>query len=138
MDVFLSRLSDLTTQTQLERTALSLLSKKTRIPFTQSPELYSCKIMQIQDQHGGTEYHGLLNIKPDSAAKWFIKHSRSKKIHHKQLLAHQYIRRDSSWHPNYSIEADHRRPSLKVRYITRKPPSLVTDGVDSFRREYSI
>jgi len=136
VDVFLSRLSDQTTPGQLERAALSLLSQKSHIPFTQSPELYSCKIMQIRDQHGCVEYHGLLSIKPDNAAKWFIKHSRSKKVHHKQLLAHQYIRRDSSWRPSYAIEAEHRRPSLKISYTSEEPASLITDGLDTFRREH--
>lgn len=136
MDIFLSRLSSQTTLSQLETTVLSIISKKFRLPFTDSPKLSSCKMMEIQDEHGGTEYHGRCSIKPDNVANWFIKNCRSKKIHNKPLLAHQYIIRNSSWQPSYASDADHRRPSLKVRYVTRSSPSFITEGMDRFKREY--
>jgi len=136
MDVFLSRLSELTTLGQLEGTVRSIISKKLHIPFTASPTLSSCKIMEIRDEHGGVECHGLLNIKPDNAANWFITQCRTKKIHNKPLLAHQYILRDSSWQPSYASEADHRRPSLQIRYVTKKSPTFITEGMDRFRREH--
>lgn len=136
MNIFLSRLSPNTTLSELEKTAHSLLSKKIHIPFTEPATLRNCKIMKIKDAHGGVEFHGLLNIKPASAGKWFIKSCRSKKIHNKPLLPHQYITRNSAWQPNYHSEADHRRPSLTIRYITKNSPPLITEGLDSFRREY--
>lgn len=136
MDIFLSRLSDQTTLSQLEKTILTILSKKLRLPFTDSAQLFSCKMMKIRDEHGGIEYHGLLNIKPSNAAKWFIKNCRSKKIHGKPLFAHQYIIRDSSWRPGYTSEADHRRPSLQIQYVTKKSPTFITEGMDAFKREH--
>lgn len=126
MDVFLSRLPDKTTLSELENTCLSLLSKKFRLPFTKSPELISCRIMEIRDKHDRSEYHGLIHIKPDDVATWFIKNCRGSKIHGKRLLAHQYKIRDSSWKPDYFNEADHRRPSLKTCYINIKSPSYTT------------
>ena len=73
INIFLSRLSNSTTLSELEKTARSLLTKKIHLPFTEPPTLHSCKIMKIKDAHNGVELHGLLHIKPDSAAKWFIK-----------------------------------------------------------------
>jgi len=136
MDIFLSRLSDLTTQSQLESTALSILARKFHLPFTDSPVLSSCKIMEIRDEHGGVECHGLLRIQPDSAGSWFLTHCNGKKIHKKSLRAHQYVIRDSSWKPSYPPEADHRRELLQVRYIKNLQPTLVTEGIDSFRKEH--
>jgi len=136
MDIFLSRLSGLTTQSQLEKTALSMLAGKFHVPFTDSPVLSSCQIMEIRDEHGGAECHGLLRIMPDSAGSWFLARCRGKKIHNKPLRAHQYIIRDSSWKPSYPHEAEHGRKSLKIRYIKRNNPTLVMEGVDSFRKEH--
>ncbi len=136
MDIFLSRLSDLTTQSQLERKTLSILAEKFHMPFTDSPVLSSCKIMEIRDEHGGVECHGLLKIRPDSAGNWFMMHCHGEKIHEKFLRAHQYVIRDSSWKPTYPREAEHRRESLQIRYIKTPHPNLLTEGMDSFRKEH--
>ena len=136
MDIFLSRLSDLTTQSHLERAALSILAGKFHLPFTDAPVLSSCQIMEIRDEHGGVECHGLLRIMPDSAGSWFMTHCQGKRIHKTPLRAHQYVQRDSSWKPSYPREAEHRRESLKVRYIKKNHPTLVMEGMDSFRKEH--
>jgi len=133
MDVFLSRLSYLTTQHELESIVLSTLAKKLHIPFTEEPELKRCTILELQDANGNTECHGLIKITPDTAAQWFIKHSHDEKIHNKRLLAHQYIVRDSSWKP--AFEGDKRRPDLKKKVKTTEP-SYVSEGIDKFHVEH--
>jgi hypothetical protein len=130
MDVFLSRLSYLTTQHELENIALSILDKKPNIPFTEETELSRCTVMEIEDGNGNIECHGLVKITPDSAAQWFIKHCHKEKLHNKKLAAHKYVIRDSSWKP--PLDNDRRRSALK-RKVKRKPAQLITDGTDKFQ-----
>lgn len=121
MDIFLSRLSYLTTQYELEELVHSLLEKKIHIPFTNEAALIHCTVLELQDDDN-CECHGLIKITPDTAATWFIKNSRGAKLHGKRLSAHQYIIRDSSWKPPY--EGDKRRPSLKKK-IKKTSPTFI-------------
>ncbi|MBL4783667.1 MAG: hypothetical protein JKX92_15650 [Porticoccaceae bacterium] len=127
MDVFLPRLSDLVTQNELHRAVSKVLSKKFRIPLTSAPKLLKCSILEIADTQGVIEYHGLLAIQPDSAAKWFIRHSRNHKLHGKRLLSREYFvrildrRSPGREHP----DGDRRRPSLEIKRVDkRKHPAL--------------
>ncbi|HIL92197.1 MAG TPA: hypothetical protein EYG50_05540 [Cycloclasticus sp.] len=133
MDVFLSRLSYLTTQHGLETLVQSILSKKLHIPLTQEAELVRCSVLEMQDGNGNTECHGLLKITPDTAAQWFIKNSYEAKMHGKRLLAHKYVIRDSSWKPPY--DNDKRRSTLK-KTIKPTEPQLITEDMDKFKVEY--
>ncbi|MEO1889479.1 MAG: hypothetical protein ABGX33_06150 [Cycloclasticus sp.] len=133
MDVFLSRLSYLTTPHELETLVQSILSKKFHIPFTDEYELVRCTVLEIQDDNGNIECHGLLKISPDNAAQWFIKNSHEEKMHGKRLLAHKYVIRDSSWNPPY--DNDKRRSALKKK-IKPAEPHFVTEGIDKFNVEH--
>ena len=119
LDIFLSRLSYLTTQRELEELIHSLLAKKLHIPFTDEAALDRCTVLEMQDDNGHTECHGLIKITPDTAAVWFIKTSRKVKLHGKRLSSHKYVTRDSSWKPPY--EGNKRRASLKKKIKTDSP-----------------
>ncbi|ORU94147.1 MAG: hypothetical protein A6F70_07675 [Cycloclasticus sp. symbiont of Bathymodiolus heckerae] len=133
MDVFLSRLSYLTTPHELEVLVHSILTKKLHVPFTDKSELCRCTVFEIQDSNGNTECHGLIKITPDTAAQWFIKNANNEKLHGKRLLPHKYVIRDSSWKPPH--ENDMRRTSLK-KSIKDSEPAYISEGMDKFRADH--
>jgi hypothetical protein len=130
MDVFLSRLSYLTAQHELEELIRCVLAKKFHIPFTDEPKLVRCTVLEALDEYGNTECHGLIKITPDTAAQWFMKNCREVKLHNKRLLPHRYVIRNSSWKPPY--ENDKRRSSLKKK-IKRGGATFIQEGLDIFK-----
>jgi len=137
MDVFVPRLSRTTTQYDLERAVTSMLTKKLHIPFTTTATLDHCTVMGIKDNQGIFEHHGLLSIMPDSAARWFIKNSKKRKLHNKRLLSRQYFVRKSNLRalPG-ERELERRRPSLTVSYVKKGHPVYIEEGIDQFRKDY--
>jgi hypothetical protein len=128
MDIFLPRLSAVTTQTELQRLVIAAIDKKLHFPFTPSPKLQFCTILEIRDTQGATERHGHLRILPDSAAKWFIKHSRNFKLHRRRLLSRQYFTRASDKPVNTpGLDEERRRPALKIGHVKRTLPSYINE-----------
>ncbi|MBL4783668.1 MAG: hypothetical protein JKX92_15655 [Porticoccaceae bacterium] len=122
MDIFLPRLSSITTQTELQRVVNSALTRKFHFPFTETPKLEYCTVLEMRDNQGGVERHGHLRILPNAAAKWFIRHSREFRLHRKRLLSRRYFTRLSDTPSNqFATEDERRRPSLKIKSVKRTP-----------------
>lgn len=137
MDVFVQRLSRTTTQRDLKRAVISMLAKKLHIPFTATTSLDRCKVMSIKDNQGMVENHGLLSITPDSAAKWFIKHSKNRKLHNRRLVSRQYfVRKSHLLALSGEREQESRRPSLIIDYIKEEQPVYLNEGINQFRKDY--
>jgi hypothetical protein len=133
MHVFLPRLNDLTTRTDLLNVCSSVLASKFHLAFTESPKLLTCEVLEIKDSTGCRDHHGLLCIQPESAANWFIKHIKKKRLHGKRLLGRQYFHReqDRRLRDTEAVE-DRRRPNISISRVKGDKPTCITEGIDRF------
>lgn len=84
----------------------------------QSPSLHSCMIIEITDEAGNFEHHGKLCIEPDKAGRWFIRKIKYERLHHKKLLAREYVARTRDNKTlAMSLKNERRRKNLKVERV---------------------
>ncbi|OOZ37335.1 hypothetical protein BOW51_02905 [Solemya velesiana gill symbiont] len=105
------------------------MKKKLKIPFTTQPELKSVDIMVIRDAKGVEEHHGLIVIRPDAGAEWFIKHVKGQRLRNKLVAARQFVER-TSHKEVFSAEDDRRRGALEVSKINE--PQVAAEGMEQF------
>ena len=133
MRIFIPRLPKSTTKKELRDLVTGVLSKKLQIPFTQKPNIITCEIMRITDNQGVIEYHGLINVKPDNAAKWLLTHFKGQHIHNKLILAREYKSRGVN-KSSFAPEDDRRRSDLEIETINI--PTVDIEALDQFIRQH--
>ncbi len=71
MEVFIRGIPPTSTRHELKQ----FVQKGMRrwLPFGSKPVLVACNVIKITDEHGETEYHGLVEIKPEKAAHTLIR-----------------------------------------------------------------
>lgn len=137
MYIVLPKLSNLTTQADLLIFTSSVLARKFTLPFMQRPTLHSCMIIEITDEAGNVEHHGKLCIDPDKAGKWFIRKIKFKQLHHRHLIAREYVTRTRDEKTlAMSLENERRRENLKIERVKdAKAPAFIAVVVDENPKE---
>lgn len=134
MKIFIPRVPKTVTTSDLRQFSEEMLEKKLRIPFTSMPGILSCDILRIKDiQLGITEHHGVVSIRPDSAALWFINNLKKKRLHNKLLLARQYYARKDSMQSIFP-EGERRRKHLEISKFTVQDIEIV--GLEQFAQTH--
>jgi len=132
MRIFVPRLAPTTTAGELRQLAERVLAKRLRLPFTQPPEVRSCKILKITDAAGVTDFHGLLLVLPDSAGKWLIGNLKQQRLHNRPVLAREY--QDRSRLRAKQVPEDRRRRNLEISQVEQ--PKVVVEGQRQFAVEH--
>ena len=92
------------------------------------------KVLQLKDARTNiSEYHGLVIMQPDSAAKKVIKRLNRKKFLNKYIAVREYRRRD--WHNDprlNDMEPASRSSELRMTDRRRKSIEVVEDMTDKF------
>lgn len=134
MYIFLPRISSSTSEDQLKRFASSILNKKFHIPFMKYPRLLSAEVLEIRDQAGSREYHGLLCIQPDNAAQWFIKSADRNVLNNKAVRVRQYMTRTDDRAGDSGDER--RRRNLIISKVVQTRSKLEKQALDNFHQGY--
>ncbi len=134
MKIFIPRVPDTVTPSDLREFSINILEKKFHIPFTSHPDIVSCDILRIRDvQLGLTEHHGLITIRPDSAGEWLIRNLTNHRLHNKLIYARKYHTRGNN-RPVSSLQNDRRRKHLEIGKIMVKRISV--KGLEQFAKSY--
>ncbi len=134
MKIFIPRVPKTVTTSDLRKFSAEMLEKKFRIPFTSTPGIISCDILEIKDiRLGITEHHGLVSIRPDSAGLWFIHNLRNQRLHNKLLLARQYfVRKETK--QGISPDGERRRNHLEIGKFN--PKNVQVQGLEQFAQTH--
>lgn len=68
MKILVPRISDATTRNDLREFANRVLKAWLRLPFSDHPQIVTCRVLSVTDTVGITQRHGLLDVTPDDAA----------------------------------------------------------------------
>jgi len=68
MKILIPRITDSTKRRDLSEFANRVLNSWLRLPFSDDPQIISCRILETSDSLGMTQRHGLLDVSPDDAA----------------------------------------------------------------------
>ena len=68
MKLLVPRITDATTRKDLREFANKVLQTWFRLPFSERPQIISCRILSMPDATGFEQRHGLLDVTPDDAA----------------------------------------------------------------------
>ena len=92
------------------------------------------KVLQLKDARTNiSEYHGLVTMQPDSAAKKVIKRLNRKKFLNKYIAVEEYQRRD--WHNDprlNDMELASKPSELRIADRRRRSIEVVEDMTDKF------
>jgi len=133
MQVIILRIPAAASKHEIRTLVDELLGKRTHLPFTARPKVTRCKILSIKAKSGDTEYHAVITIDPDKAAKWLIKHFKRQQVHKKMVSAREYFVRNSSA-KQFDSDSDRRRDGLVVDVVDT--PKVTVEAMPQFLKEY--
>jgi len=130
MKIFIPRIPDHSTRIGLWQFIESGCNSRIRNPFTKRPVVVSCEIIVIEEQCGVKERHGLVEIKPDSAAESVARRLHGKSFKGKRVAVRLYIDRKAK--KDMAPQDERRRPDLKVA----KRRDVEIEGLDRYSRSF--
>jgi len=115
MKVFIPRIPMPTTRAELKHFVEDEINSWFHLPFTDEPKILNSEILEIAEQNGVRDHHGLVTVTPDSAGKKLIDHLSGKRIHGKQVFLREYIERKGNGSAEW--EPERRRDNLNINKV---------------------
>ena len=116
MQVLIPRIPPQTTRADLKHFIEDEIKSWVHLPFTDEPKMFSYDILEITDQDGVCDHHGLVTVMPDSAGEKVIDHLSGKRIHGKQIFPREYFEREAK--DAMEQDEERRRSNLTITKIT--------------------
>jgi hypothetical protein len=132
MKVFIPRIPMPTTRGELKHFIEDEMNSWFHIPFTDETKVLTYDVLEIVDQNGVREHHGLVTVEPDGAAEKVIDHLSGKRLHGKQVFLRQYHERNSNRAVEWSEER--RRSDLTITKVASPHFEGIDQAVQSHGR----
>lgn len=132
MKIIIPRVPKETTCQDLARFVNEGMKTSISLPFVQQISVVSSEVIIIRDEQGLTEYHGMMNIMPDSAARKAVKKLNGLQINGKTVGVREYKERKQT---SFQYDPTEERRRFNVTVEKAECPSI--EGLSRFARDYS-